>query len=457
MHALRTFAFALAVAAAMAVPGTALAAPPQNDDLAGAAQLTGRIAFAEGTNAEATKELDEPDHAGNAGGASVWYHWTAPAAGETTVSTCGTELNTLLAVYTGDDFALLAEVAANDDSCGEQSRVTFQAAQGTTYRIAVDGFDGETGSIFLSLNLAPPNDAFADAQELTGDSGSVTGTTVGATTEDAEPDHAGDGWNSVWFAWTAPSSGSASFESCGSPFDTVLAVYAGSELSQLSTVAENDDTCGLGSRVEFQASAGTVYRIALAGFEGEMGEFTLAWNLSRPPPVIAVAPSNATRPSVTGQARPGGLLVSSPGTWLGTAPLLLEYQWQLCNAAGLACTNVSGQVGQVLRVPNQAAGRRIRIVVTATNSVGSASAASDPTPLVRSARARRCIVPNVRGRTMRAARAAIRRGRCRVGRIRRTFSNRARAGRVLAQTPRAGARRAAGARVHLVVSRGRRR
>ena len=34
-----------------------------------------------GSNVGATKEPGEPDHAGDPGGASVWYTWTAPADG----------------------------------------------------------------------------------------------------------------------------------------------------------------------------------------------------------------------------------------------------------------------------------------------------------------------------------------------------------------------------------------
>jgi peptide/nickel transport system substrate-binding protein len=66
-----------------------------------------------------------------------------------------------------------------------------------------------------------------------------------------------------------------------------------------------------------------------------------------------------------------------------------------------------------------------------------------------------CRVPGVVGRTLRAARTAIRRANCRVGRIRNARSRRAR-GRVIRQAPRRGARLRVGARVNLVVSRGRR-
>jgi len=70
---------------------------------------------------------------------------------------------------------------------------------------------------------------------------------------------------------------------------------------------------------------------------------------------------------------------------------------------------------------------------------------------VRGFLASRCLVPRVRGLRLASARTRIRRGGCRVGRVRRVRSKRV--GRVIAQKPRAGLRRALGARVDLVVGR----
>ena len=63
----------------------------------------------------------------------------------------------------------------------------------------------------------------------------------------------------------------------------------------------------------------------------------------------------------------------------------------------------------------------------------------------------RCRVPRVIGMTLGRARTRIRARHCRVGRVRRARSRRV--GRVLSQSPRAGVRRARGARVNLVVGR----
>jgi uncharacterized delta-60 repeat protein len=68
-----------------------------------------------------------------------------------------------------------------------------------------------------------------------------------------------------------------------------------------------------------------------------------------------------------------------------------------------------------------------------------------------------CVVPNVRRKTLAAARSQIRRAHCTVGKARPRHSTRVKKGRVISQTPRPGAKLPNGTRVNLVVSLGRRR
>jgi PASTA domain len=65
----------------------------------------------------------------------------------------------------------------------------------------------------------------------------------------------------------------------------------------------------------------------------------------------------------------------------------------------------------------------------------------------------RCLIPNVKRKTLRTARAALSRRGCKVGTVRRKFSK-VRKGRVIAQSRRPGARLYRGFRVNLVVSKG---
>ena len=128
-----------------------LAPSAGNDDFARPLMLEGPTGSVTASNEGATSEPGEPHHAGNPGGASLWYSWEAPASGPVVFETCGTTLDTLLGAYTGSSLGSLTPVASNDDvaECGYASRIRFIAAAGTTYRIAVDGFGGRTGTFEL--------------------------------------------------------------------------------------------------------------------------------------------------------------------------------------------------------------------------------------------------------------------------------------------------------------------
>jgi hypothetical protein len=64
----------------------ATTATPGNDSFAAAEILSGNSVSRTGTNIVATKENSEPNHAGNVGGASVWWKWTAPSTGVASIS-----------------------------------------------------------------------------------------------------------------------------------------------------------------------------------------------------------------------------------------------------------------------------------------------------------------------------------------------------------------------------------
>jgi hypothetical protein len=126
------------------------------------------------------------------------------------------------------------------------------------------------------------NDLFAAALPIVGAAGTVRGTTTDASREPGEPRHAANnaGGRSVWFAWTAPRSGTAVVDTFGSSFDTLLGVYTGSTVSALARIASNDDYGGrYQSRVAFNAVAGVTYRIAVDGWSGLSGPYVLNWRV----------------------------------------------------------------------------------------------------------------------------------------------------------------------------------
>jgi len=90
-----------------------------------------------GYNWGATKEAGEPDHAGDPGGASVWYAWTPPRSGEAWISLQGAGGPKLLALYEGSGLAALVPLASS--SPGWYSSLRAPVSAGREYRIAVDG------------------------------------------------------------------------------------------------------------------------------------------------------------------------------------------------------------------------------------------------------------------------------------------------------------------------------
>lgn len=246
----------------------------------------------------ATKEAGEPDHRGDPGGASVWFEWRAPRTGGVFVQTSGGLITDkpLLAVYTGASVSTLTPVPPIESN--PDGDYMFFAEAGTNYRIAVDGGfvatadEADMFEIEGSLAYVPGNDNFEEADELaesrTGapytDVAAFGYSTVGATKQPGEPDHDGNpGGHSVWFEWTAPETGSVQLSACQNNFPTLLAVYEGSVLTNLTPVVSGSNgpnfQCSVGQElpgeVALNIHQGVTYDIAVDGVDGAWGKFGL--------------------------------------------------------------------------------------------------------------------------------------------------------------------------------------
>lgn len=262
--------------------------PPANDNFANAIVLSNRVETVFSSTRCATRETTEPTHPGTRSTNSVWFSWRAPYSGNVVMTTEGSTLDTVLAVYTGTNVANLSSVSngRNDDD-GDQatSLVSFTAVSNTTYRIAVAGYSTSQGGVALNVNPSG-NDLFTNYLALAGSSGSIRGRNTTARRETGEPVVPGTrGTNSVWFCGQVPLSGLLRFDTEGSNFDTLLAVYTGSKITNLVLVAsDNDSGTNKTSRLYFQAEAGTNYWVAVDGVDGQSGFYRLNWGTPGPGP-----------------------------------------------------------------------------------------------------------------------------------------------------------------------------
>ncbi|HMC72209.1 MAG TPA: hypothetical protein VKJ07_23830, partial [Mycobacteriales bacterium] len=111
----------------------------------------------------------------------------------------------------------------------------------------------------------------------------------------------------------------------------------------------------------------------------------------------ALLPSNTALPSVAGSLVDGSLLSAATGSWSGSEPISYGYQWELCNATGGSCNEISGATGSTLKLLTGFIGSTVRVVVTATNAAGSTSSTSSATGLIGALLPSNAALPSITG------------------------------------------------------------
>jgi hypothetical protein len=254
----------------------ASAAPPANDNLANAIQLTFPGASNIISAVEATTEGSEPIPSCGASAAnSLWFKAQAETSDIATADALLTSYDTVLAVYSGPasspTFGSLTPIACNDNHPGGAnplgSRVSFPVTSGNWYYFQVTRATGSAGNVGLRIGFIA-NDNLADAEVLTTPQvpGQVAAGSVFMATDETNenvPTCAGSVTPGVWYTWTSPAAnGHVVFDTFGSSMDTVLAVYTGSSfpLTEVSCDDEYDfDASGPSLAPVFYTGATTFY------------------------------------------------------------------------------------------------------------------------------------------------------------------------------------------------------
>jgi len=250
--------------------------PSSNDDFLGATQISALPYDNPGTQdtRNATSDSTDPDFPCGGGGKktnTVWFKYAPATTATFYVDTVGSDYDTVLGVWTGTEGAL-TNVACNDDYNGLQSQVTINGTASVTYYIEVASYNPDTTG-WLNVRVtptlpAPNNDDFAAATMATLPYlGWVN--VEGATTDVTDPvlpcGPLNTGYRSVWFKYTPAFSGEVVLSTYWSGYDTVMAVWTGTE-GALTNVACNDDTRGTSSKLRLNLNSGTSYYIEVAKY-----------------------------------------------------------------------------------------------------------------------------------------------------------------------------------------------
>ena len=144
----------------------------------------------------------------------------------------------------------------------------------------------------------------------------------------------------------------------------------------------------LGLRVDAHLAAFRVDRVlGLLGVVGEPGTRVSRAVVARLARIMAgrmgveLRPRSTGAPVVSGTPEVGQTLTATRGTWRG-APTSFAFQWQRCDALGLSCVPIPGATGERYLVAEAEIGSRIRVAVTARNSVGQGASVSAPSAVV---------------------------------------------------------------------------
>ena len=98
----------------------------------------------------------------------------------------------------------------------------------------------------------------------------------------------------------------------------------------------------------------------------------------------AAAPVNTAAPTISGTAKVGSTLSANDGTW-SNSPTSFSYQWQRCASDGRGCGDITSATSKSYTPVTGDVGHTLRVVVTASNTDGKASATSAATDPVNSA------------------------------------------------------------------------
>src|SRR4051794_29549576 len=306
-----------------------------------------------GNTAGATNDLLGPQ-------GSIWWKWTPTVTSQMSFDTCSSSTANFLAVYDGDSpvgssGSFPGPTTANGTTgCSNVSIVNFMAIAGHAYYVAIGSATLTTpvGSPFqcpggyllipgtatchvpvnstlrLFYKGPPENDLRQNAVTLPS-AGAVSqaGQDGDATISSGELQPTTLG-KSVWYRWTAPSSGTVTIDTCGpnTYIDSVIALYV---QNSNTVLASNDQGCGNASSMQALVEAGQTYDIQVGSWSGVPapgGLFELHLNLAVAEPPTPTAAAATSTSGITPNAATVGATVNtlgSPGRYrveYGTAP-----------------------------------------------------------------------------------------------------------------------------------------
>jgi hypothetical protein len=316
--------------------GFRLSTTPSNDRFADRRLLQGCSASVRDSSVGAQMEPGEMGYV-DPSGASVWFTWTAPIAGDVTINYRGANFYASVGVFTGTAVTNLEAIVGKYYNYP----VSFKAVAGTTYQIAMAGYADGDYELNLYLNGGKTNDNFAQRIALLDTNLIVAGNNTGATVQSGEPKPQGYvASHSLWWSFAAPTNGSVCLDFSGTGFNPLIGIYTGTSLGNLKPVT--NVMVYSNWKTVFDVGAATNYLISVDGFNGETGDIRYQLDF-RPRPIndgfanriplsgdsIVASADSRGATMQAGEPKHAGLAGSRSLWWSWTAPRSEFVTWKV--------------------------------------------------------------------------------------------------------------------------------
>jgi len=240
---------------------------------------------------------------------------------------------------------------------------------------------------FTITPAPPPNDPFAGAITIVGNPFTDSKDTTTATTDVGTPQptptvgcpssfgYPGSGFfKSIWYRITPAANLTATVDTVGTVYDSVLSVYSGVALGALTQVDCDDDSAapagagGASRLTNLALSAGVTYYFMVAGFDNSQSGATV-FNFSFPSADVSVTLTDAPDPVLTGNNLTYTAVVSNAGPTASSGVTLtnvLPASVTFVSATSTVgtCINAAGTVTCSIGALNSGASATVTIVVT---------------------------------------------------------------------------------------------
>lgn len=290
--------------------------------------------------------------------AGDYYVVTVCDGADYTFSTCGSSWDTRLTLY----YDTGTFIDDNDDSCGNQSEITWTSDYDGDVHILLDRHNCNHNNNCATLAVTmdtdcgtagpPANDECAGAITVT------CGSSTDGTTEYAAIDTSGDCGVSitspgVWYTFAGTDQW-VTFSVCdNTSYDSKISVYSGS-CGTFQCAGGNDDfsgCSGYSSELSLYCHSGLTYYILIHGYGGESGTFTLD---------VTCATASADPEDCT-----GGVTICDDNTFGGNASDYGSYQE--LNSTNNDCLSVEHQSSWFFFSPTTEG--TIEFTLTPTNGI----------------------------------------------------------------------------------------